>query len=262
MRKTRLFLGFMLTMLLAMNISLMAQTADPPASGDGTAGNPYQIATLNNLYWISQNSGEWDKHYIQTADIDASETSTWNSGEGFSPIGNVSTKFTGSYDGNNHTIDGLYINRPGVYDPEEEVTVGGDFISLFGYTKGVVIKDLGATNVNFTGRNTVSGLVGKMYNSSTVISNSYSRGNVSGNSVGGLISNSSGTVNNSFWDTQTSGQSSSGNGTGKTTMEMKTANTYTNIKEVNDESNKKYVGICYRGYPSDSGAVVCRSNHC
>jgi hypothetical protein len=34
-------------------------------------------------------------------------------------------------------------------------------------------------------------------------------------------------VNNSFWDTQTSGQSSSDGGTGKTTAEMKTQTTYT-----------------------------------
>jgi hypothetical protein len=41
------------------------------------------------------------------------------------------------------------------------------------------------------------------------------------NHVGGLVGDSSGTVSNSFWDTETSGQATSDGGTGKTTAEMK-----------------------------------------
>jgi len=73
---------------------LTAQTATPPASGDGTSGDPYQIATLNNLYWITQNSGEWNKYYEQTADIDASGTSGWDGNAGFYPIGDASVNLT------------------------------------------------------------------------------------------------------------------------------------------------------------------------
>lgn len=32
-------------------------------------GAIFLIATWENLYWLSQNSDEWDKHYIQTANI-------------------------------------------------------------------------------------------------------------------------------------------------------------------------------------------------
>ena len=46
--------------LIFFPIALIAQTATAPSSGDGSSGDPYQIATLNNLYWITQNSGEWD----------------------------------------------------------------------------------------------------------------------------------------------------------------------------------------------------------
>ena len=74
-----------LVLILAFSCSLFAQTAEQP-SGAGTSVDPYQIANLNNLYWLSQNSSEWDKIYEQTADIDASSTSGWNSGKGFSPI--------------------------------------------------------------------------------------------------------------------------------------------------------------------------------
>ncbi|MDP8200717.1 MAG: T9SS type A sorting domain-containing protein [Candidatus Tenebribacter burtonii] len=72
------------------------------------------------------------------------------------------------------------------------------------------------------------------------ITNSYSAGSVTTTGsvnvdrVGGLVGYVGlgnidvGTVNNSFWDTETSGQSTSGGGTGHTTSEMKTQSTFTN----------------------------------
>jgi hypothetical protein len=45
----------------------VAQTATAPAAGDGSSGNPYQIASLENLYWIAVDASRWNKHYIQTA---------------------------------------------------------------------------------------------------------------------------------------------------------------------------------------------------
>ena len=63
----------------------------------------------------------------------------------------------------------------------------------------------------------------------TTIVNSYSTGAVSGSgSVGGLVGvNQNGTVTGSFWDTDTSGQSTSAGGAGKTTAEMTLAATFT-----------------------------------
>jgi len=65
-----------------LSFAMEAQTATQP-SGDGSAANPYQIATLNNLYWVTQNSSSWSKDFVQTANIDASGTSSWNSNTGF-----------------------------------------------------------------------------------------------------------------------------------------------------------------------------------
>jgi hypothetical protein len=60
------------------------------------------------------------------------------------------------------------------------------------------------------------------------IKNCYAAGAVSGNSyVGGLIGNNNGDVNNCFWDVNSSGQSNSAGGTGKTTTEMQTESTFT-----------------------------------
>jgi hypothetical protein len=50
---------------------------------------------------------------------------------------------------------------------------------------------------------------------------------VTGNKhVGGLVGRNFGTVSNSFWDTQTSGQPTSSGGTGKTTAQMKDITTF------------------------------------
>ena len=80
------------------------------------------------------------------------------------------------------------------------------------------------------------------------MSNSYSTGGVTGDDdVGGLVGYSEGTVSNSFWDTETSGQSTSAGGTGKNTTEMQDIATFSgagwNIIAVNDPDmrNTAYV---------------------
>jgi len=80
-----------------------------------------------------------------------------------------------------------------------------------------------------TGDVKVGGLVGYNDFSSSSVSNSYSTGSVTGDEyVGGLVgrNNYEGTVNDSFWDTETSGQAASAGGTGKTTMEMQDIATF------------------------------------
>ncbi|MEA3497300.1 MAG: GLUG motif-containing protein, partial [Bacteroidota bacterium] len=147
------------------------------SGGDGLVGNPYQINDLDDLEELSGNVSDWDMLFIQTADINAGATSGWNSGSGFSPIGNNSTSFTGEYDGQGHTIDSLYINRSTT-----------NYIGLFGCVSGAVIDSIGLTNVDITGGDYyVGSLVGYNRNFST-ITNSYSTGSVSaGNYVGGLV---------------------------------------------------------------------------
>ena len=172
-----------LVILLAMSASLLAQIETVPSFGDGSLDRPYQISTLDHLFWITQHDDKWDKYYIQTANIDAFSTSGWGEGnEGFSPIGNNSTQFTGSYDGDGYTINGLTIARSTSHR-----------IGLFGYIDGATIQDLGVTNVNITGHHYVGALVGIVDNingeiDGSTISNCYSTGSVEGNGrfVGGL----------------------------------------------------------------------------
>ena len=161
-----------LLVVLVLTINIYSQTATPPSGGDGTEGNPYQIASLDNLYWLSQDTTQWsnDKYFLQTANIDASSTSSWDGGKGFFPIGNDSVYFRGTYNGNGYSISGLFINR-------------SNYVALFGVTIGE-IKNLAITNVNITGNYNVGALVGKTY---SLITNCYSTGTVSGDYAGGLI---------------------------------------------------------------------------
>jgi len=75
------------------------------------------------------------------------------------------------------------------------------------------------------GNDQVGGLVG--FNElGAIIANCYATGNVSSNrSVGGLVG-VGGSVYSSYWDTQTSGLSTSSGGIGKTTTEMQMASTF------------------------------------
>ena len=67
----------LLIIVCLITITANGQTAIAPTAGDGTIANPFQIATIGNLYWITDNSSRWGYHYIQTENIDASETSSW-----------------------------------------------------------------------------------------------------------------------------------------------------------------------------------------
>jgi hypothetical protein len=83
------------------------------------------------------------------------------------------------------------------------------------------------SSANVTGGVYVGGLLGRNLGPSTVL-NSYSTGSVTGDvSVGGLMGScSEGTISKSFWDMQTSGQTISGGGIGKTTAEMQSLGTF------------------------------------
>ncbi len=152
-------------MILGWSSGVQAQYS----GGTGAMADPYQISSLSDLINLSSTSTDWGMYFIQTADIDASSTTTLNGGDGFSPIGNASDAFNGGYNGQNHTISGLYINR-----------LLTDNIGLFGYAFGDV-KNLGLLSVNITGEYNVGGLGGTIFSAD----NCYVTGTVQGLSIVG-----------------------------------------------------------------------------
>ncbi|MDR9382682.1 MAG: hypothetical protein RI560_13565, partial [Natronomonas sp.] len=112
-------------------------------SGDGSTDDPYEIDSLAKLQCIKQ---DLDAHYELVSDVDASATSGWNGGKGFEPIGNFSQPFTGTFDGNANSIEGLAIDRP-----------NDNFVGLFGAAVGTtdsrpLIGNLRLEGVNITGQ--------------------------------------------------------------------------------------------------------------
>ncbi len=184
----------------------------PFANGDGSELNPFEIATLEDLTALASDYKLWRYNYIQTADIDASATqyfddsdddgdgnpyndtndaTTTGDNNGFSPIGISDVPFTGSYNGQGHTISTLTINRP-----------AQNSIGLFGYTTAV-IKNTSLVNVDITGADYTGALIG---NANGNITNCHSSGNVSGNSyTGGLTGQFFGEEGNLVTLSQSSG---------------------------------------------------------
>jgi hypothetical protein len=101
-----------------------------------------------------------------------------------------------------------------------------DIGGLVGWGGGNITSCYAAGSVS--GYYNAGGLVGHMLDYSS-ISNCYATGSVNGTTnVGGMVGyGPSGRVSNSFWDTQTSGQTTSSGGTGMTTSQMKTLSTFT-----------------------------------
>ncbi|MBW6515131.1 MAG: hypothetical protein K0B81_00765 [Candidatus Cloacimonetes bacterium] len=216
--------------------------AEAPTAGDGTPSNPYEISSLENLYWIAASEDvvpdpdqatRWSSHYIQIADIDASSTSGWFAGQGWTPIGDNSdisneTRFTGTYDGQDYTINGLFINRPDM-----------DHVGLFGYASGSLLENIGTIDFNINGHYYVGGLVG-MTESYTLISNCFSDGIVNGDYyVGGLVGAHTfhSTVSNSFSSCNVSGYSEVGGLSGRTAQ-----STHSNSYSISSVGGNSYVG--------------------
>ncbi len=248
-----------LLFLLIFSIELLAQTAVLPV-GNGTEENPYQIVFWQNLYWISvpgtinglSQAQRWSKYYIQTANIDLSNAipaiNTWDNGAGWTPIGRDDIVFSGTYNGDNKSITGLFINRHSTNNH-----------GLFGYTYNAMIKNIGLINTCITGCNFTGGLVGYCYIAS--ISNCYCIGSVTGNKdLGWLVgSNNDGTITHSFWDIETLGQLTSAGATGKTTTMMKNISTFTDkgwsfpdVWNIDSELNNGYPYLsCFNSVAND-----------
>ena len=86
-----------------------------------TAGSftPYML--VNSLYGLQNIQNNLSGTYALGRDVDASETKTWNGGNGFDPIGGTgmsanwrSTQFIGTLNGLGHTISDLTINSVGM----------------------------------------------------------------------------------------------------------------------------------------------------
>ena len=116
--------------------------------------------------------------------ITSADSSYWNGGAGWDPIGeDTFDPFDTAFAGNGHTISHLFVNRP-----------NADGVGLFGTTGdlGSRISGLGLLSADVTGRELTGGLTG---DGGGPITASYVTGKVSGSySVGGLAGYSIGDI--------------------------------------------------------------------
>ena len=136
--------------------------------------------TIDNAHQLQLMAMILGASYTLGRDIDATATSGANVSDmwttaGSAPIGaDDVTPFRGSLDGQNHVIDGLFINRPTT-----------DNVGLFGYTTDATIANVGLTNATVTGANNVGGLCRR---SERPPQHRWRRGHGSGSRVGhGLV---------------------------------------------------------------------------
>ena len=122
---------------------------------------------------------------------------------------------------NRGTIRDSYATGSVSGDNENEfASIGG----LVGYNEGT-IRDSYATG-SVTGGGDIGGLVGA--NNGGTIRDSYATGSVTGGgenefaSIGGLVGYNEGTIRNSYWNTETSGQLASDGGIGQNTLQLVT----------------------------------------
>lgn len=165
----------------------------------------------NNLtadYILTQDLGPADAGY------DTYASPTANEGAGWLPIGDSSTFFAGEFDGQGHTITGLFIDRP-------ESSVG-----LFGGVLFGTIRDLGIVDADITsGGNYVGSVAGFLRGS---LINCWGTGKVTGGSdqVGGLVGSGRVVMENCWADVDVTSTSWVGGLVGFNQIESVVTNSY------------------------------------
>ena len=151
-------------------------------------GNTIGIATADDFKALisTSNSNLWNRNFVLETDVDLT-------GINWTGIGNSTTAFTGSFNGNGHTVTNLNMS-------------GAAYgYGLFGFADGATIQNIAITNANIdssiqTGDSHVGALVGEATN--TTINNcSVTNSKVKGSSdVALLVGHSAGStaISNSY----------------------------------------------------------------
>jgi hypothetical protein len=114
--KTLSHLSHRLVLVLISLLGATSASFAQFAGGSGSASDPYQIATPAQLAAMDAYANSEGLHFELTADIDLASylgDATDVGNPGWLPIGSGSgAAFLGNFNGNNHTISGLWVSRP------------------------------------------------------------------------------------------------------------------------------------------------------
>ncbi|MBN1359131.1 MAG: hypothetical protein JW993_00995 [Sedimentisphaerales bacterium] len=109
--------------------SPLTAPAFPDVEGAGTADSPYLICTNGQLNAIGDCPGEWDRYYRLESDLDLAELD-----EPFRLMGYDQLYFTGTFDGNGHSIANF------------ECPYAGYGVGMFACTLGAMIRRVTLVN--------------------------------------------------------------------------------------------------------------------
>ena len=207
---------------------------EPDKATWNAEANAFEIANQYQLYWFADyvNSGNQTVKAVLTTDIEVNqnvllENGNLNEDEAdnfkvWTPIGTRSKPFCGTFDGNGHTVSGLYFhNTNDGYYPN-----GGNYVGLIGATSGATIKNVGVIDSYLHGFYYVGGILGYSdvsssitngfntstiiatscvggiagYNGGCAITNCFNTGKVSGDDsyIGGIVGKRNGTTTNNY----------------------------------------------------------------
>lgn len=178
---------------------------------DDSKDKVYEIGNAGQLYWfaglvngtLSGVEQNVSANAVLTADIVVNKNVLKSDGtlnevtfKEWTPItGSSNSTYSGIFDGQNHTISGLYFNQEDSYD-----------VGLFGRNNGK-IANAGILDSYFYGTSKVGGVCGNNYTGT--ISNCYNTGSVSGIGTAGGVSgyNYTGSITNCYNTGNVSGSS-------------------------------------------------------
>ena len=203
----------------------------------------YEISNAGQLYWFAdkvnnENGTYGNANAVLTKDIvvnqhvltsDGTLNGDGNSFKSWTPIGTSTSSFTGTFDGGNHTISGLYFYNTNT-----------NYIGLFGYLgKNGKITNVGVQDSYLMGYKWNGGICG--YNSGGTIENCYYTGTVSGSlkHIGGICGYSENGMIQNCYNTGIVGN-----------------NNYNNVGGICGESAGDKIRFCYNtGVVSGRGMV-------
>ncbi len=103
------------------------------SGGTGEQLDPYLISTVDDWLELMNTSADWDEYFKLTNNLDMT-------GQTLTPVGIASTRFTGVFNGNGHTISNV-----------EMIILDRDYLGLFGCTFYGDIKNLTLNNFYIEG---------------------------------------------------------------------------------------------------------------
>jgi hypothetical protein len=133
----RIILAVLFMILISFDIVLSGDYANSlPSGGSGSSDDPFKISDAADLEQLMKATGNWDKYFILTHDIDCSGHS-WASGFP-KPIGLFSQQFTGRLDGQRNSISNI------------SFTPTSEYFGFFGFIgAGGNVTNLRLYNIDF-----------------------------------------------------------------------------------------------------------------